>query len=268
MIVNEKTGSFSNFTEQQLEQQEQDADDKLEEGGGKVREGDKKKKPWNEEEMLILLNYIKIYYEMFKVNRSLFCRKIHKEKVIKARSIAAIQRKIQIVLKKYDDKEYNWKWYKYAEEIFDQKTIGNDEVEMVGVQVVLDVDNQKSVQEPEERDKISIQNIKNNNKRQYFDSNNDPALISNKSKSKKNNLPAKIIAKAIRELAISKERIWREKLRLESERSDKIYEIQKRKNEVVKLKLDFEIEQFQLANNIKFKELELQQMHLQQKHHR
>ncbi|CAJ0765229.1 9826_t:CDS:2, partial [Entrophospora sp. SA101] len=43
--------------------------------------------------------------------------------------------------------------------------------------------------------------------------------------------------------------------------------IQKRKNEVVKLKLDFEIEQFQLANNIKFKELELQQMHLQQKHH-
>nr|CAG8440934.1 3973_t:CDS:2 [Entrophospora candida] len=205
MIVNEKTGSFSNFTEQQLEQQEQDADDKLEEGGGKVREGDKKKKPWNEEEMLILLNYIKIYYEMFK---------------------------------------------------------------MVGVQVVLDVDNQKSVQEPEERDKINIQNIKNNNKRQYFDSNNDPALISNKSKSKKNNLPAKVIAKAIRELAISKERIWREKLRLESERSDKIYEIQKRKNEVVKLKLDFEIEQFQLANNIKFKELELQQMHLQQKHHR
>src|SRR5687767_5785244 len=109
MIVNETSGSFSNFTEQQ---QDLDADDKLEEGvDNEIREGDKKKKLWNEEEMLILLNYIKIYYEMFKVNRSLFCRKMHEKKVIKSRSIAAIQRKIQIVLKKYDDKDYNWKWY-------------------------------------------------------------------------------------------------------------------------------------------------------------
>lgn len=76
---------------------------------------------------------------------------------------------------------------------------------------------------------------------------------------------ARIIADAIKESVIYRERMWEENLKFENENLSREYEIQKNRIELEIRQLQFERQQLRLEHDNKFKELELKLSQLSQK---
>nr|CAG8519597.1 10726_t:CDS:10 [Entrophospora candida] len=186
--------------------------------------------------------------------KTAFCQRLH-DKVIETRSPKAIAEKIRTLIKTFnEDKNPNWKWYKDVEEII--YVVMEPEKEVFAQQNVMDVG---SIQEYEK-------NSNNKRNRQRFhelpsSSNKNKPISSKPNKRRKavnkSSSSVKILAKAIRELAVSREKIWNQKLALENDRKNKEFELQKLKTEIERSKLEFQREELEIIHELKLRELEV-----------
>ncbi|CAJ0832264.1 3417_t:CDS:10, partial [Entrophospora sp. SA101] len=224
--------------------------------------------------------------------KTAFCQRLH-DKVIETRSPKAIAEKIRTLIKTFnEDKNPNWKWYKDVEEIIygggkkvkDSSSLiddinNGDESDMIidggsGNEFVVVMEPEKEVlAQQNAMDVGSIQeyekmeNSNNKRNRQRFhelpSSSNKTKPISSKPNKRrkavnKSSSSVKILAKAIRELAVSREKIWNQKLALENDRKNKEFELQKLKTEIERSKLEFQREELEIIHELKLRELEVQ----------
>nr|CAG8436193.1 15672_t:CDS:10 [Entrophospora candida] len=196
-----------------------------------------------------------------------------------------------------EDKNPNWKWYKDVEEIIyvvmepEKEVFAQQNVMDVGsiqeyekVEVLRDdgminsndnsnanINNNRNNHSNDNSNDNSktnkfLENSNNKRNRQRFhelpsSSNKNKPISSKPNKRRKavnkSSSSVKILAKAIRELAVSREKIWNQKLALENDRKNKEFELQKLKTEIERSKLEFQREELEIIHELKLRELEV-----------
>nr|CAG8577726.1 5316_t:CDS:10 [Entrophospora candida] len=253
----------------------------------------KSRRLWDEEEVSIFLNHFKEDYALYQKNRKEFYEKMS-SKYFTSRSKGAIQNKLSQLLDKYEEiksnsAKYNWKCKSnksadvnsdndvsevesHEVMIVDHKINNNNFIEagyFMEDDYVSDGhygtrfykrfkrfnDNANSIINP-------LVNDQENNKI-------DNGVVENRNCiGKKRRIgisSACIIADAIKESVMYRERMWEENLKFENENLDKEYEIQKNRIELEIRQLQFERQQLRLEHDNKLKGLEFTQEGFRQK---
>ncbi|CAJ0851931.1 5339_t:CDS:2 [Entrophospora sp. SA101] len=251
----------------------------------------KSRRLWDEEEVSIFLNHFKEDYALYQKNRKEFYEKMS-SKYFTSRSKGAIQNKLSQLLDKYEEIKSNSAKYNWKCKSNKSTDVNSDndvsEVESHEVMIVDHKINNNNFIEAGyfmEDDYVSDGHYGTRFYKRFkrFNANSiinplvndqennkiDNGVVENRNCIGKKRIigisSACIIADAIKESIMYRERMWEENLKFENENLDKEYEIQKNRIELEIRQLQFERQQLRLEHDNKLKELEVKLPQLSQK---